>query len=894
MKRPLISHYGFIAELSSFGGLQLLVDKVIKKGSDLKAGDGLFSAVASSAPDIHRLEDFKHSEKFYNLSEGSFDFSNLDGIANRLLEFNGSSILFRHREEDEAQTVSLQIHPYILAAKKTANLLRENVIVVSDVKLFAQNITPNLYRDDNQHREYADNHIHLNGSHSATTSILERCNAPFYECESHKSKLPEISRLRSEESCFEPEQIFHLMRASFELINSFVLKSKKEVNLNSEFSNKVHLIHEKIYYKSNVVTPWPTWQKSVKKAHNNSVEANLLCLAMRFYDENNLSASLYCYYTLLFQLDHEYKNNECLSIAIRLFLVSSNILRNHIVMSSKTGLNYFTDFFSSSFSKIKNKTAHGYTALESLKTDYSEVKISPWDASLQSLKEALSSHFTVLQKKNRGHRLLENGLEVQRLNHQRQEFSRGVKEMLLHFVIHFIKEHDKLFYNSRDLKLKPVRHEKLRKKVRDQAFDLNKLLSNPSNQEISLFDILLGTRYDTVDLLENKKLYQSIKINLNQLLVGLDAAGNECDTPPEVFAPALRYLRRMPQALSSQIYGTEKHPKKFRLSMHAGEDFNHIVTGIRRIDETVLFCEYGQFDRLGHALAIGLNPKDWFKTKQEVLVTREEYFDNMVWLWNACDELSLFYPKASSFKSKYERMIISMASELYGDHLEGKVDDFYEAWMLRRNCPLLWENQTIANLYGYEEFIPDFDKKSENPQASDIFEDYHYDYSQNSNKRNEVISIRYGDKSMHNDDDKYYFICDEELELYEALQDFLITRYEKKGIIIEACPTSNITIGSFEIKDHPIFRWHPPKAEMLESDDKEGGFNRFGLRKGIMSCCINTDDPGIFPTTIQNEHKLLKSAAIEHHGCTETGAENWVESLRKNGVDIFMRNWCQC
>ena len=54
-----------------------------------------------------------------------------------------------------------------------------------------------------------------------------------------------------------------------------------------------------------------------------------------------------------------------------------------------------------------------------------------------------------------------------------------------------------------------------------------------------------------------------------------------------------------------------------------------------------------------------------------------------------------------------------------------------------------------------------------------------------------------------------------------------------------------------------------------------------------MRVCVNTDDPGIFPTTLPNEFQLLKEAALNHHGIGYLEAEHWIESLRQAGVDMF-------
>jgi len=41
-------------------------------------------------------------------------------------------------------------------------------------------------------------------------------------------------------------------------------------------------------------------------------------------------------------------------------------------------------------------------------------------------------------------------------------------------------------------------------------------------------------------------------------------------------------------------------------------------------------------------------------------------------------------------------------------------------------------------------------------------------------------------------------------------------------------------------------------------------FNRFGIRTGPISVCINTDDCALIPTTIVNEHDVMMKTAIKH------------------------------
>lgn len=127
-----------------------------------------------------------------------------------------------------------------------------------------------------------------------------------------------------------------------------------------------------------------------------------------------------------------------------------------------------------------------------------------------------------------------------------------------------------------------------------------------------------------------------------------------------------------------------------------------------------------------------------------------------------------------------------------------------------------------------------------------------------------------------------------ELDLYEAIQDLQMEIYAKKGVLIEACPTSNIYIGRFEqYFEHPIFRWDPPEQDWIKQDGK---YNRFGLRNGAISVCVNTDDAAIMPTTIANEHRVLQKAAIEHYEVGVNKAEDWIERIRKRGIEIFKSN----
>ena len=126
-----------------------------------------------------------------------------------------------------------------------------------------------------------------------------------------------------------------------------------------------------------------------------------------------------------------------------------------------------------------------------------------------------------------------------------------------------------------------------------------------------------------------------------------------------------------------------------------------------------------------------------------------------------------------------------------------------------------------------------------------------------------------------------------ELEFMHALQDYLLDRYESMGLIIEANPTSNVYSARLkQHSEHPIFRWHPPEESVLVPG---GEHNRHNLRRGPIRVLVNTDDPGIMPTTLRTEFLLLREAALER-GIGRTIAERWLETLRQYGIEQFHRN----
>lgn len=369
-----------------------------------------------------------------------------------------------------------------------------------------------------------------------------------------------------------------------------------------------------------------------------------------------------------------------------------------------------------------------------------------------------------------------------------------------------------------------------------------------------------------------------LRVNLVSLLRGFDVAGNENEHPIEVFAPTLRWLRDRPLIeADSGAQAAQSAPRRL-LSLHAGEDFDHLLSGLRHVDETVKFCAMGAGDRLGHALALGLDPRHWAERQGTALVRQDRHLDNLVWLWHQALRLAPKVPVAATLLDDLERRIAFHAEHL--GEADFSPDTRYRAWKLRRNCP----KRVLAGDLDLAEaryWTPDyFDRTRAAGKAHELYERY---LRRRLERDIPLLEVKLsGDGKPRIDSDHFGQAY---LDLLEAVQDDRMTEYDRRGVVLEACPSSNLHISRIDsLEQHPALRWHPPRWALLEAG---AVFNRFGLRNGRVRVCVNTDDPGVFPTDIVTEHHLLADAARTRFDLSQAETEDWKERLRQTGLEVF-------
>lgn len=105
----------------------------------------------------------------------------------------------------------------------------------------------------------------------------------------------------------------------------------------------------------------------------------------------------------------------------------------------------------------------------------------------------------------------------------------------------------------------------------------------------------------------------------------------------------------------------------------------------------------------------------------------------------------------------------------------------------------------------------------------------------------------------------------------------MLDRVEQMGLVVECNPTSNFKIGEIDRYDN-----HPIKV-----------FNNIGLneepRRGI-SVSINTDDKGVFSTSIEREYALIAHSLIRYYqrtpnGTTQQDVYDWIDRVRRYSIE---------
>lgn len=351
-------------------------------------------------------------------------------------------------------------------------------------------------------------------------------------------------------------------------------------------------------------------------------------------------------------------------------------------------------------------------------------------------------------------------------------------------------------------------------------------------------------------------------------IYGLDACNREIGCRPEVFAPYFRYAREQDTYLEHDLFGERKVPK-LRITYHVGEDFLDVLDGLRAVEEAISFLDLRNGDRLGHAVVLGVNVRDWYnKKRMRIYLNRQDILDNTAFLYDMITRYRLNFPILQQelqfdftrdFRIIYADMPdVSINDYILSMRLRGDEPGIYQEWEQNRSDKVLeGEWKSLHNAMTRE--------ADSNLTARHLIHKYHYDHR-----------AKYeGSKPVERS------VTEEYMEAVEQVQKIVCRHVAQMGIGIECNPSSNILIGmAKKYIDHPILRFN--HYHLNVADDRE---------MPEMFVSINTDDLGIFETDLENEYALMACAlqqAKDASGLDQFSREEvyrWIDHIRRMGLE---------
>jgi len=370
--------------------------------------------------------------------------------------------------------------------------------------------------------------------------------------------------------------------------------------------------------------------------------------------------------------------------------------------------------------------------------------------------------------------------------------------------------------------------------------------------------------------------------HLSEYVVGLDAASEEIYTEPWIYAPVFRYARQQGRGHPLQPDGHTRR-QELGFTYHVGEDYHHILSGLRHIDEVLTYYGYRPGDRIGHGLAMQVDVGEWLRNNEVVAIPIMEHLENMLWLWACCGEGSR---ELGGILPQLENEIMSLAHKIYYnirglspyvlwkaytqkfDSLDNGFCRSMQAMYLRetggsiRQEPVPESQRSFCSLHrtagtdkecGYADAVWDIDKLLLT----------HYC----------PVYLRHYQKQILVSSPPSY------QDVFGIMQKYVQEKVRHAGIIVEINPTSNLSIG-----DAPGL----PEYQITALNNR--GLSASDPMSVLIS--INSDDPLIFNTNVENEQAIIYHTLL-YRGFGHEEVLEWMDKVRRAGMDSSFIYTCK-
>ncbi|HEV7404598.1 MAG TPA: hypothetical protein VGO11_16780 [Chthoniobacteraceae bacterium] len=320
---------------------------------------------------------------------------------------------------------------------------------------------------------------------------------------------------------------------------------------------------------------------------------------------------------------------------------------------------------------------------------------------------------------------------------------------------------------------------------------------------------------------------------------GVDVCTDELGVPTWVVKPLLEHVRRASRVASASLAQfCGRHLPPLHQTIHAGEDFVHLQTGLRNVDEVVEKLGLGEGDRIGHGVALGIDPADWAVRAGRLLVAREDRLADLVWEWAGYGSGACVAPPG---RASYIEREIAVLSERMFD--QARPPRELERLMLQL-CNE-WDLYAVG--------FPEAPRRGADAEPRTLLHRFLTDAKVFERGREQVWVDPAG-----------------EVETLRELQRCVRRKVAARRIAVEVNPTSNLLIGDLsDLRQHPLWRMRPPRGD--------------GDAPGV-PLCIGSDDPLVFASNLPQEYQFLCDA-LTLAGLSQEEMRQWIDSCRVCGLE---------
>ena len=317
--------------------------------------------------------------------------------------------------------------------------------------------------------------------------------------------------------------------------------------------------------------------------------------------------------------------------------------------------------------------------------------------------------------------------------------------------------------------------------------------------------------------------------DLAHMITGVDVANKEINSFPHFYTPWLRLLRGYerlrddPNAWdapglkfwrSLDEEGMLMPPRnlpKLGLTYHVGEEFYHPLEGLMRMESVIRGARMQPGDRIGHGLAAGWNIESFQIHRREIVMPAGTLLDLLAWLrtWLSRSDRS-----HRALLHDIDSDVFRLSYEICDNSHDAKT--IHDAWLQRH------------------ELFPREDKAGRIAVQMETDRRWH--------RRRFTLRPfpRYLREAVG--------------ELERLVELWWKEMIERRGIIVESNPSSNLATGGLRL---------PGSLPGV----------RIAARNGGIGIALGTDDPGVFATNLEQEYALFFQGLLENgmgrHEATE-------------------------